>query len=68
MKRIRYKSFMSLRSDDHPDLTRRRANNYANKVWSNNDENRIINITEAIKTWGTVVTVWYEADKEITND
>ncbi len=63
--RIWFESFMSLLSNEHPNLTRREAKEFANKVWMADEENVIINITESLNEWGTVVTVWYEADKEV---
>ncbi len=63
--RIMFESFMSNLSCAHPDRTREKAREYANRVWMESEENRIINITESLNKWGTVVTVWYEADRKV---
>ena len=63
--RVWFKVFMSFRSDDHPDLMRNDAKDFANKVLETHEENMIINITESLNKWGTVITVWYKADVEV---
>ncbi len=62
---IWYQTFMSFRCNDHPDETRKEARKYANNVRVADEENKIINITELLNKWETIITVWYEADKEI---
>lgn len=66
MNRVWYMGFTSPKTTTHPDDIRVKARKFANKVWMSHEENRIINITETIDfRWGTDITVWYEADREV---
>lgn len=63
-KGLFHKSFMSFASTDHPDLTRRQACDFGSMVMSLN-LGEVVNVTEVLQHWGTGVTVWYTAEKEV---
>jgi hypothetical protein len=56
---------MTFEKRDHPNTVRGEAAYFANRVLIDNEENRIINITEVIQNWGSVVTVWYNSVEEV---
>jgi hypothetical protein len=62
---VRHKSFMTFEKRDHPDTVRGEAAYFANKVLMDHQDNRLINITESLNKWGSVVTVWYNSVEEI---